>query len=67
MDISKRIVIVFVAVSLVPILVISAVSGLTIFGVSNDNAADSATALESEELANVQRIAGDTALFIDER
>ncbi|UCE09582.1 MAG: tetratricopeptide repeat protein [Candidatus Thorarchaeota archaeon] len=67
MDISKRIVIVFVAVSLIPILVISAVSGLTIFGVSNDNAADSAAALESEELANVQRIAGDTALFIDER
>ncbi len=67
MDISKRIIIIFVTVSLIPILVISAISGYTIFGVSQENANDSSQALQAEELANLQRISSDTALFIDER
>ncbi|MFW9907200.1 MAG: cache domain-containing protein [Candidatus Thorarchaeota archaeon] len=67
MDISKRIVITFVVVSLIPILFISAISITTIFNVSNENAADAATALQNEEIANLERIAGDTALFIEER
>ncbi|MCK5239327.1 MAG: tetratricopeptide repeat protein [Candidatus Thorarchaeota archaeon] len=67
MDISKRIVITFVIVSLIPILFISAISTYTIVNVSNENAADAAVALENEEIANLERIAGDTALFIEER
>ncbi len=67
MDISKRIIIIFVTVSLIPILFISAISVTTIFNVSNENAADAAVALENEEIENLQRIAGDTALFIEER
>ncbi len=67
MDISKRIIITFVTVSLIPILFISAISAYTIFNVSNENAVDAAAALESEEIANLERIAGDTALFIEER
>ncbi|MFW9848191.1 MAG: tetratricopeptide repeat protein [Candidatus Thorarchaeota archaeon] len=67
MDISKRIVITFVIVSLIPILFISAISVNTIVNVSNANAGDAAEALQNEELANLERIAGDTALFIEER
>ncbi len=67
MDISKRIVITFVAVALIPILVISVFSATTIFNVSNENALEASAALESEEIANLERIAGDTSLFIDER
>jgi len=67
MDISKRIVITFVTVSLIPILFISIISANTIVNVSNENAAQAAAALENEELANLERIAGDTSLFIEER
>lgn len=67
MDISKRIVVTFVTVALIPILIISAVAVVTIFGLSNENALDAADALEREELANLQRITNDTALFIEER
>ncbi|MHA2362217.1 MAG: hypothetical protein ACXAB6_09890, partial [Candidatus Thorarchaeota archaeon] len=67
MDISKRIVVTFVTVSLIPILFISALSAYTIFEVSNQNASDAAEALKAEELANLERITGDTALFIEER
>ena len=67
MDISKRIVVTFVTVALIPILVISGLSVVTIFGVSNDNALDAAEALEAQELANLERITDDTALFIEER
>ncbi|MHA2376389.1 MAG: cache domain-containing protein [Candidatus Thorarchaeota archaeon] len=67
MDISKRIVVTFVTVSLIPILFISALSAYTIFEVSNQNASDAADALKAEELANLERITGDTALFIEER
>ena len=67
MDISKRIVVTFVTVALIPILVISAVSVVTIFGLSNENALDAADALEREELANLERVTNDTALFIEER
>lgn len=67
MDISKRIVITFVVVSLIPILIISTISVTTIFNVSNENASDAAAALKSEELANLQRTTSDTALFIQER
>ncbi|TXT57510.1 MAG: conserved membrane protein of unknown function [Candidatus Thorarchaeota archaeon] len=67
MDISKRIIIIFVSVSLIPILCISALSAYSIFNVSNENAGDSANALRSEELANLDRLSDDTALFIEER
>ncbi len=67
MEIGKRIVITFVTVSLIPILIISALSVNTIFGVSQANANDSSQALLQEEIANLQRISNDTAIFIDER
>jgi len=67
MDISKRIVVTFVVVALVPMLVISALSIGEIFTVSNANAGDAANALKAEELANLQRLSNDTALFIEER
>ncbi|MFW9963676.1 MAG: cache domain-containing protein [Candidatus Sifarchaeia archaeon] len=67
MNISKRIVVTFVTVALIPILVISSLSILAINDVSNANAADAATELESEELANLMRLANDTGLFIEER
>lgn len=67
MDISKRIVVTFVVVALVPMLVISALSVGEIFTVSNANAGDAAEALKAEELENLQRLSNDTALFIQER
>ncbi|TFG32347.1 tetratricopeptide repeat protein [Candidatus Thorarchaeota archaeon] len=67
MDISKRIVVTFVVVALVPMLVISALSMGQIFTVANANAGDAADALKAEELANLQRLSNDTALFIQER
>ncbi|MFW9861874.1 MAG: cache domain-containing protein [Candidatus Thorarchaeota archaeon] len=67
MDISKRIVVTFVVVSLVPILIIAALSANSVFTTSNDNAADAAEALRTEELANLLRISEDTASFISER
>ena len=66
MDISKRIVIAFVTVSLIPILVMSGLAAYTIYSVSNENAGDAGDALETEEKANLQRLANDTALFIEE-
>jgi tetratricopeptide (TPR) repeat protein len=67
MDISKRIVITFVTVALIPILVISSLSIIAIFDVSNANAADAAEELKAEELANLMRLSNDTGLFIEER
>ncbi|MHA3964228.1 MAG: cache domain-containing protein [Candidatus Thorarchaeota archaeon SMTZ1-45] len=67
MNISKRIVVTFVTVALIPILVISSLSILAINNVSNANAADAAAELEAEELANLMRLANDTGLFIEER
>ncbi len=67
MKISRRIIVAFVTVSLIPMLFISGISVMTIFNVSNENAGDAAQALKNEEVANLQRIAGDTALFIEER
>ncbi|MGY5880686.1 MAG: cache domain-containing protein [Candidatus Thorarchaeota archaeon] len=67
MDISKRIVVTFVVVALVPMLVISALSMGEIFTVANANAGDAADALKAEELENLQRLSNDTALFIEER
>jgi hypothetical protein len=67
MDISKRIVVTFVVVALVPMLVISALSVGQIFTVANANAGDAANALKAEELANLQRLSNDTSLFIGER
>ncbi|NWF96771.1 MAG: cache domain-containing protein, partial [Candidatus Thorarchaeota archaeon] len=67
MEISKRIVVAFVSVALIPILAISGISGVTIFNLSNENAADASAALRAEELANLERVANDTALFIQER
>lgn len=67
MDISKRIVVTFVTVALIPILVISSLSVLAIFDVSNANAADAAEELKAEELANLMRLSNDTGLFIEER
>ncbi|MCK5389373.1 MAG: tetratricopeptide repeat protein, partial [Candidatus Thorarchaeota archaeon] len=67
MDISKRIVVTFVVVALVPMLIISALSIGEIFTVSNANAGDAADALKAEELENLQRLSNDTALFIEER
>ncbi|MFX0053807.1 MAG: cache domain-containing protein [Candidatus Hermodarchaeota archaeon] len=67
MDISKRIVVTFVVVSLVPILIIAALSANSVFTTSNENAADAAEALRTEELANLLRISEDTASFISER
>ncbi len=67
MRISRRIVLAFTTVTLIPIIVISAVSTWTILGVSNDNAALAASALEDEEVANLRRVSDDVASFIDER
>ncbi len=67
MEISKRIVITFVVVSLVPILIIAGLSASSVFTTSNENAADAADALRTEELANLLRISEDTASFIQER
>ncbi|NHJ14559.1 MAG: VWA domain-containing protein [Candidatus Thorarchaeota archaeon] len=67
MEISKRIVITFVVVSLIPILVIAGLSAISVFNVSSENAEDAAEALRAEELANLVRISDDTAAFIDER
>jgi tetratricopeptide (TPR) repeat protein len=67
MDISKRIVVTFVIVALIPILVISSLSILAIYDVSNANAADAAEELKAEELANLMRLSNDTGLFIEER
>jgi len=67
MDISRRIIVTFVVVALVPMLVISALSVGEIFTVSNANAGDAAAALKAEELANLERLSNDTALFIEER
>ena len=67
MKISKRIVVTFVIVALVPILVISSLSILAINDVSNANAADAADELKAEELANLVRLANDTGIFIEER
>ncbi|MFX1261651.1 MAG: hypothetical protein ACFFAZ_06160, partial [Promethearchaeota archaeon] len=67
MDISKRIVVTFVIVSLVPILIIAALSANSVFTTSNENAGDAADALRTEELANLLRISEDTASFISER
>lgn len=67
MEISKRIVYTFIVVALVPMLVISALSIGEIYTVSNANAADAAAALKAEELANLQRLSNDTALYISER
>ncbi|MGY5853034.1 MAG: tetratricopeptide repeat protein [Candidatus Thorarchaeota archaeon] len=67
MKIAKRIILTFVIVSLIPIIAISALSTVTIFNVSNDNAGIAADALESEELANIDRISQDVSEFIEER
>jgi hypothetical protein len=67
MRISKRIVITFVTVALIPILVISSLSILAINDLSNANASDAAGELKTEELANLMRLANDTSLFIEER
>jgi hypothetical protein len=67
MEISRRIIVTFVTVSLIPILIISALSATTIFNVSQDNAGDAANALHEEELANLLRISNDTRLYIEER
>ncbi|MFX1578682.1 MAG: cache domain-containing protein, partial [Promethearchaeota archaeon] len=67
MNISKRIVVTFVTVALIPILVISSLSILAINNVSNANAADAAEELKAEELANLMRLSNDTGLFIEER
>lgn len=67
MRISKRIVITFVTVALIPILVISTLSILAINDLSNANASDAAGELKTEELANLMRLANDTSLFIEER
>ena len=66
MDISKRIVLVFITVSLIPILIISGLAVMTIQGVSNENANDAAEALKAEELANLRRISSDTGVFIED-
>ncbi len=67
MKIAKRIILTFVIVSLIPIIAISALSTVTIFNVSNDNAGIAADALESEELANIERVTLDVGEFIEER
>ena len=67
MEISKRIIYTFIVVALVPMLVISALSIGEIYSVSNANASDAAAALKAEELANLQRLSNDTALYISER
>ena len=67
MNISKRIIITFVVVALIPILVISSLSILAINDVSNANAADAAEELKAEELANLVRLSDDTGSFIEER
>jgi tetratricopeptide (TPR) repeat protein len=67
LDISKRIVLIFITVSLIPILFISGLAIFTIYNMSNENAEDAANALKAEELANLERISQDTALFIEER
>ncbi|MFW9892324.1 MAG: cache domain-containing protein, partial [Candidatus Thorarchaeota archaeon] len=67
MEISKRIVVTFVTVALIPILVIASLSIFAIIDVSNANAGDAAEELKAEELANLMRLSNDTGLFIEER
>ena len=67
MEISKRIVVTFVTVALIPILVIASLSILAIVDVSNANAADAAEELKAEELENLMRLSSDTGLFVEER
>ncbi|MFW9815634.1 MAG: tetratricopeptide repeat protein, partial [Candidatus Thorarchaeota archaeon] len=67
MEISKRIVVTFVAVALIPILVIASLSVFAIIDVANANAGDAAEELKAEELANLMRLSNDTGLFIEER
>jgi len=67
MEISKRIVVTFVTVALIPILVIASLSVFAIIDVSNANAGDAAEELKAEELANLMRLSNDTGLFIEER
>lgn len=67
MEISKRIVVTFVLVSLIPILAISAISVITITDASNESALLASDALRNEELADLERLANDTAIFIQEK
>ncbi len=67
MEISKRIVVTFVTVALIPILVIASLSIIAIIDVANANAGDAADELKAEELANLVRLSNDTGLFIEER
>ncbi|MFX1482307.1 MAG: cache domain-containing protein [Promethearchaeota archaeon] len=67
MEISKRIVVTFVTVALIPIIVIASLSIFAIIDVSNANAGDAANELKAEELANLERLSNDTGLFIEER
>ncbi|MFW9982353.1 MAG: cache domain-containing protein [Candidatus Thorarchaeota archaeon] len=67
MEISKRIVVTFVTVALIPIIVIASLSIFAIIDVSNANAGDAAEELKAEELANLMRLSNDTGLFIEER
>ncbi|MEM2143200.1 MAG: hypothetical protein QXQ81_08095, partial [Candidatus Thorarchaeota archaeon] len=67
LEISKRIVVTFVLVSLIPILAISAISVITITDASNESALLASDALRNEELADLERLANDTAIFIQEK
>ena len=52
MEISKRIVVTFVTVALIPILVIASLSIFAIIDVSNANAGDAAEELKAEDNEN---------------
>ncbi len=67
MEISKRIVIAFVAVALIPILLVSSLSLMSMLGTSSENTDKAADALRQEELASLSRTVNDTALFIGEK
>ncbi len=67
MDISKRIIIAFVTVTLIPILLVSSLSVMSILSTANYNTDKAAESLRNEELASLNRTVTDTSLFIGEK
>lgn len=64
--IRRRILISFVLLLVIPVIILSGLNIAGILILSRDNAQDSGEALRLEELNNLQRIANDTSLFIEE-
>lgn len=64
--IKSKILVSFIALLLIPVILLSALNFSSISTLSSQNSADSANALISEELANVNRTAVEQASFVSE-